>query len=636
MAEAKTLPDEPDLDPLQSQRKILSGLLARFTADRDLLISTVQACEERLQVLASRLEAVPVAEPATNGSGPDALKEVRASLTQLEQAQRQASKVADDCRAISAQALARADQALNRSDELVRNDKLEALGIAIGACTERIEALSGRVEASRVAGEQLTARAEAAIQRCEQLAQAPREPKSKQLQVLAKAIDRLAADLDRIKADAARPQEILAKLVSRVAALESHLVDLRGASAGTTRDDAMVAPPAATRMAPAAAPSARLWPLSFAVGAGVLLTVLAFLMLFRPEEPPLTTTVARTDAGQQPQQKIAMPAKPAAPEPAKPSAPEPAEQAAREPAAAAPQVPAAEPATALSVETHLASKPVAAAAPAAVAKTSEGASGEQTTTTAANAEPEPQSPPGPARLVSLQPDGAMSFVLQPKEKKACIYHSTGGAIVADQCFPILAARVQAWAPWLVARDLNAQRIRLVDDSGHKRLRIVPENHPLWTDTVRLPQSAFTALSEKVKPWGTVWLAIEGAEPAPTAQDAASLRQAVEGWRQAWEQSRFDDYAGFYSASFVPSSGGDASRWWDYKRSLFERSGSISVQLGATTMATGDTPEDAIVSFDQLYHSSLLTSRCFKVLHWRHESEGWKIRSETVLSERPAT
>jgi len=634
MAEVRTLPNEPDLDPLQSQRKILSGLLARFTADRDLLISTVQACEERLQVLASRLEAAPVVEPATNGSGPGALEEVRVSLTQLEQAQQQASKVADDCRAISAQALARADQALNRSDELVRNDKLEALGVAIGACTERIEALSGRVEASRVAGEQLTARAEAAIQRCEQLAQAPREPKSKQLQVLAKAIDRLAGDLDQIKTDAARPQEILAKLVSRVTALESHLVDLRGSSEGAARD-AMVTPPAATPMAPAesaggppAASSPRLWPLSLAVGAGVLLTVLAFLMLSRPDEPPLTTTVARTDARQQPQQKIAMPAKPAAPEPAKP--------AAREPVAPAPNARAAEPATALSVETHLASEPVAAAAPAAVAETSEGASEEQTTTTAANAKPEPQSPQGPARLVSLQPDGAMSFVLQPKEKKACIYHSTGGAIVADQCFPILAARVQAWAPWLVARDLNAQRIHLVDDSGQKRLRIVPENHPLWTDTVRLPQSAFTALSEKVKPWGTVWLAIEGTEPALREQDAASLRQAVEAWRQAWEKSRFDDYAGFYSASFVPSSGENASRWWDRKRSLFERSGSISVQLGATTMATGDTPEDAIVSFDQLYHSSLLTSRCFKVLHWRHESEGWKIRSETVLSERPAT
>jgi len=396
-------------------------------------------------------------------------------------------------------------------------------------------------------------------------------------------------------------------------------------------------PPAAPK-----APTPRLWPLSLAVGTGVLLAVLAFMMLSGREEPQLPSTAVRTDTLERPQKEIAVNAKPAAPEPAeqagsqlaKPAAPEAVKPAVSEPAEPARDAAAAESATSPSAETQPASEPVAAAGPA-VANTSEGASEEQTATAAANAEPEPRSPQGPARLVSLQPDGAVSFVLQPKEKQACVYHGAGGAIVADQCYPILAARVEAWTPWLVASDLNAQRIRLVDDSGHKRLRIVPENHPLWTDTVRVSQSAFTALSEKVKPWDTVWLAVKGTEPALTEQDAASLRQAVESWRQAWEQTRFGDYIGFYSAAFVPSSDGDVARWWDRKRSLFERSGSISVQLGATTMATGDTPEEAIVSFDQLYHSDLLSSRCFKVLRWRHEGAGWKILSETVLLERPS-
>jgi chromosome segregation ATPase len=102
-----------------AQRQALSSLLARFTADRDALITSIHGCQQRINELVARLDGAGAAGAATApgdsaGSGPDP-DAVRAALAEL-RAEQEATlaKVAAD-----------ATLAMDRADA--------ALGAALGA-----------------------------------------------------------------------------------------------------------------------------------------------------------------------------------------------------------------------------------------------------------------------------------------------------------------------------------------------------------------------------------------------------------------------------------------------------------------------------------------------------------------------
>jgi len=61
--------DAGDLGRNEAQRQALSGVLARFTADRDNLLAAIQSCQQRVTELVERLGGDPPSGSDAVGTG---------------------------------------------------------------------------------------------------------------------------------------------------------------------------------------------------------------------------------------------------------------------------------------------------------------------------------------------------------------------------------------------------------------------------------------------------------------------------------------------------------------------------------------------------------------------------------------
>lgn len=71
----------------EAQRQALSGVIARFTADRDHLLAAIQACQQRVSELVERLGGdAPASEPASPSAGAlaDRMAALEARVAQLD------------------------------------------------------------------------------------------------------------------------------------------------------------------------------------------------------------------------------------------------------------------------------------------------------------------------------------------------------------------------------------------------------------------------------------------------------------------------------------------------------------------------------------------------------------------------
>ena len=241
-------------------------------------------------------------------------------------------------------------------------------------------------------------------------------------------------------------------------------------------------------------------------------------------------------------------------------------------------------------------------------------------------------PPG---LAALEPEGATACVIEPARSRICVYRRSASGIVPGACYATLSARIGADVRWLTASDLTAKRIRLVDELGRKRLKIVDDHSAAAADVVQLCTADFIALSAQVVPWRTGWVvqAAAGVAPRDSVAVAAEVRTALEQWRQAWEQKQFDAYLAMYGAAFSPQADGVAG-WKARKKQLFEQSLAINVQVRAPSFFVLDDAT-VITTFLQYYRSGVNSSLAAKALRWQPEGTRWTITAETVLNEAPA-
>jgi negative regulator of sigma E activity len=258
-----------------------------------------------------------------------------------------------------------------------------------------------------------------------------------------------------------------------------------------------------------------------------------------------------------------------------------------------------------------------------------------TAPTAALAQPtESVSSPVPANLAALEPQDATACVVDAARKQLCVFRRAQKGIVQDACYPILGTQVSTWPQWVVASDTTAKRVRLVDDTHRRRLRIVPENVEM-DDSVRVRTKDFESLGKKVTAWRTGWVVLARDTPALSAttatQSAQQVRDTLERWRQAWESKQFDAYSGFYSPVFAPPSESLAA-WRARKRSLFDESAQISVRVAPPSVFVLGDGNTVVTAFEQSYRSGPLESHDFKVLRWERQGERWLISVETTLAE----
>ncbi len=260
-----------------------------------------------------------------------------------------------------------------------------------------------------------------------------------------------------------------------------------------------------------------------------------------------------------------------------------------------------------------------------------------TTGAAAAATPDVPSaaPQVPPNLVALEPQDATACLLDAAHKELCVYRRAQTGIVKDACYPILSTKVPTWPAWITASDQTAKRIRLVDDTHHRRLRVVPVGVEM-DDSVQLLQRDFDKLTSKVRPWRSGWVVLGPGTPPVSATVAAQSAQqvgaALEHWRQAWEGKKLDAYTSFYGESFVPQPERDVARWRARKQSLFAQSGTIAVTITLPSVFVLGAGDSVMTVFEQSYRSGTVESRDLKALRWLRQGDRWLISVETTLAE----
>ena len=294
------------------------------------------------------------------------------------------------------------------------------------------------------------------------------------------------------------------------------------------------------------------------------------------------------------------------------------------------------------VELLLAQRPEATPPPAPTAGALETAAFPGAPATAApppaQAAGEPTAPGGmptaPVSSAPMESEGPRVGVIDLAKREMCLYPRTAAGIAAPSCYAITNHRIEALPQWLLTGDTSGQRLRLVDETGQRRLRIAPEPATLTGDTIWVKTADFNLLAAAVMPWRTIWgVAQKPLSPLEPAIGTA-IGEAVERWRSAWEQKQFDVYAAVYSRTFVPQADATISQWRARKRALFDRSESISVQIGAPSIFVIDDGTTVITLFDQHYRSGPVAADELKALRWKREDGTWKITAETVLQQPP--
>ncbi|HKA39628.1 MAG TPA: L,D-transpeptidase family protein, partial [Burkholderiales bacterium] len=148
--------------------------------------------------------------------------------------------------------------------------------------------------------------------------------------------------------------------------------------------------------------------------------------------------------------------------------------------------------------------------------------------------------------------------------------------------------------------------------------------------VALTNEDFTALSHSVQIGLTPVIIADGVDwvaPAALRSLRKELAQRVEGWRSDWESRDTGKYLDYYSRKF--SSGKVRyAQFAQQKHKVNAGKTWIQVKLDRTSIFLYPGRDDlAVVSFDQDYSSSNLSSQMRKRQYWIREGGSWRILYE---------
>jgi hypothetical protein len=115
----------------------------------------------------------------------------------------------------------------------------------------------------------------------------------------------------------------------------------------------------------------------------------------------------------------------------------------------------------------------------------------------------PPPPPTPAQqaavpgIVALEPQGATACAIDPAQQRVCLYNRTEQAVILRACYAFAEFHVSTWPRWLIAGDTSGRRIRLFDETGQRRLKIIPEHANVAGNLVRLREKDFDSLPDDI-------------------------------------------------------------------------------------------------------------------------------------------
>lgn len=113
-----------------------------------------------------------------------------------------------------------------------------------------------------------------------------------------------------------------------------------------------------------------------------------------------------------------------------------------------------------------------------------------------------------------------------------------------------------------------------------------------------------------------------------ADPQAEVLRAVEQWIKAWSSGDAATYLGFYAPGFKPPGGQSRSAWEQSRKARVVKGKRIVVQA-QNPKVTFASPEEAVVSFRQVYQSDTLKASGAKRLVMVRSGSRWLIQQEEL-------
>lgn len=144
--------------------------------------------------------------------------------------------------------------------------------------------------------------------------------------------------------------------------------------------------------------------------------------------------------------------------------------------------------------------------------------------------------------------------------------------------------------------------------------------------VALENKDLIQVSKYIRLQGTPLIIVDSLKMVPRSkiiEQERKIRDAIEGWRSAWESKNIDRYMSHYSKNFQ-AGWYDYFGWKDKKTKLYDLYSKIMVRLGEIYLYKQGDIVTAI--FTQVYRSESYGSTGIKVLYFRDEGD-YKIYAE---------
>ncbi len=119
-------------------------------------------------------------------------------------------------------------------------------------------------------------------------------------------------------------------------------------------------------------------------------------------------------------------------------------------------------------------------------------------------------------------------------------------------------------------------------------------------------------------------------PAKAGIHPLPLPEAIEQWRQAWQNQDINAYLAWYAPDFVPTPAASKSAWEAKRRAVFAAP-KTGVSVTFAEVSVKPEPNGELVEFKQRYNANNHADQGSKTMRWRLVDGEWRIASERFVA-----
>ena len=239
-----------------------------------------------------------------------------------------------------------------------------------------------------------------------------------------------------------------------------------------------------------------------------------------------------------------------------------------------------------------------------------------------------EAPPSPARTalssLTIFPTTSEDPTVHRREAwmpRGVIVEPNGTATVQFDTWEFLAA--PARQAWCIAVDGGSAAVVSSNFCNAPEARLAPPHRWVFDDAGQAHGALADPAGDGAPLDGLALANVEAPRPAPTA----TIADALERWRDAWDAGDVETYLDSYAPQRSPRAGLDRGAWERQRRARVTPQRDISVSIDDLRIEVDGAR--AVTRFEQTYRARSYADRTSKRLSWERQDGRWRIVEEAA-------